>query len=147
MTENTCAPPGPATGGLLPCPFCGSAPVLDGVGYYHKGEETKYIQCENAGCRVKPSISQDQDEYGNWNIFEEWNTRHSPCPTPAEMAERERLLRALARFFLEAKPTTIMRVSAMSNGLIELDEARYELVFSPLGRAALAAAKEADDGR
>lgn len=59
----------------LPCPFCGVTPEQSGYGFYHKGDETQHITCENIHCRVNPSICQVQSEYGEWDIVEAWNTR------------------------------------------------------------------------
>jgi Restriction alleviation protein Lar len=69
----------PTTIPLKPCPFCGGMPEKDGYGFYHKGDESLFIRCRNRGCRVNPSVTQDQSEYGKWDIDEDWNTRAEPA--------------------------------------------------------------------
>lgn len=61
---------------LKRCPFCGERPERNSYGYYHEGNESQEIKCENLECRVKPRISQEQSEYYDFNIIEEWNTRN-----------------------------------------------------------------------
>ena len=60
---------------LLPCPFCGAPAEKNGFGYYHLMTESFEIGCVNLSCRVRPVIRQDQAEYDEWNIDDEWNTR------------------------------------------------------------------------
>lgn len=60
---------------LKPCPFCGSKVEKEGYGHYHLGDEWQSIQCKNSKCRVSPGIIQDQDDYGQFDIVEEWNER------------------------------------------------------------------------
>ena len=61
------------------CPFCGAQPEHDGYGYYHLGTESQEIRCTNAACRVRPSVRQCQNEYGEWSLEEAWNTRTDRC--------------------------------------------------------------------
>lgn len=68
-------PTAPEVTRLLPCPFCGEKAEQDGAGYYHKGDEELFIRCSNADCRIRPTVYQFQEEFGEWSLSEEWNNR------------------------------------------------------------------------
>jgi hypothetical protein len=60
---------------LMPCPFCGGPATRDGTGSYDMGDESQFISCDNADCRVMPIVMQHQSEYGEWDLADAWNTR------------------------------------------------------------------------
>lgn len=60
---------------LKRCPFCGEIPQKNSYGWYHEGNEAQEIRCENLQCKIKPCIYQDQSEYMEYDIEDEWNKR------------------------------------------------------------------------
>lgn len=60
---------------LKRCPFCGELPARNSYGWYHEGNESQEIRCENLKCKVRPGIYQDQADYYEYNIEDEWNSR------------------------------------------------------------------------
>lgn len=68
---------------LRGCPFCGVIPERNGYGFYHTGNESREIRCENTLCHVKPGVTQNQSEYGEWSLEDAWNDRAEQTePTP-----------------------------------------------------------------
>lgn len=52
---------------LLPCPFCGSAPVIEP---WHGGRPTKkMISCESTSCHVNPGVTGEtrKEAVVRWN--------------------------------------------------------------------------------
>ena len=70
--------PTPAPEGLLPCPFCGSAPRV----FNHDGSHG--IECYNPQCGAMPGVACHENFGGAAEAFNRWQDR-TPVP-PAQPA-------------------------------------------------------------
>lgn len=66
---------------LLPCPFCGTAPVMR---KWHGGAPTKVmIHCLKDDCDVSPQVPGDTQVIA----VDRWNTRATPAPDSEKLRE------------------------------------------------------------
>lgn len=60
---------------LRPCPFCGEAPEVLPLDPRLDGDAWTRIQCDNATCRVKPSVEVYADRGHRATAARYWNFR------------------------------------------------------------------------
>lgn len=73
---------------LLPCPFCGAAPIVEEIGNDATRKRSIVIKC--LSCRIQRT---DSARYGNMEtlravVTRNWNRRHTP-PAPASAQDGE----------------------------------------------------------
>lgn len=105
-------------GGLLPCPFCGSAPAI------HRDSDIVSIACENVACsriRLRTSWTDESDAIAAWNRRA---SRNSLAQTIAIMEVARKALEDIIAIGKEPKairPSIYRATDIADSALAEID--------------------------